>query len=67
MSRTPNGPWKRLYLTGLEKTGQYIIEGRNGQIFGGDELMNAGMVIADADLCADGGDYSSAVFYLRQI
>lgn len=67
MAKTPNGPWKRLYLAGLEKSGKYMIEGKEEQIFGGDELMNAGMVISDQDLCADGGDYSSAVFYLRQI
>ena len=63
MAKTPMEPWKRLYLAGLLKSrGKYMIEGKEEQIFGGDELMNAGMVISDQDLCADGGDYSSAVF-----
>lgn len=40
MAKTPNGPWKRLYLAGLEKSGKYMIEGKEEQIFGGDELMS---------------------------
>ncbi len=63
----PNGPWMRLYLVGLDENKQYIMNGMEDQIYGGDELMNAGMVIHKDSLCANGGDYSSQIYYLKAV
>ena len=66
MSGIPNGPWKRLYLAGLDACKKYRIE-NDSNIYGGDELMYAGMVIKKESLCASGGDYSSRLYYIREI
>ena len=61
----PNGPWCRVYLRGLEAEKNYRID--NGErIYGGDELMNVGLVVEKERLCAGGGDYSSAIYYIRE-
>ncbi len=65
MSGIPNGPWKRLYLAGLDACKKYRIE-HDSNIYGGDELMHAGMVIKKESLCASGGDYSSRLYYIRE-
>ncbi|POP34996.1 alpha-galactosidase [Lactonifactor longoviformis] len=64
MSGVPNGPWKRLCLIGLDKDRKYTINKNKEGLYGGDELMNAGMVIKNSSLCACGGDYSSGVYYI---
>lgn len=61
--------YHRLYLQGLDKDVVYIIEGRNGEYYG-DELMWAGMRIADyasGELTSDIGqkDFSSRLFILK--
>lgn len=61
--------YHRLYLQGLEKDVLYSIDGKAGEYYG-DELMFAGMRIADyaaGEKTADIGqmDYSSRLFILR--
>ncbi|MFT3982784.1 MAG: alpha-galactosidase [Lachnospiraceae bacterium] len=67
MTGVPNGPWMRLHLQGLTPGGRYAINGRGDELFGGDELMNAGMVIRLSDMCMHQGDYVSAVYHLKKI
>ena len=61
----PNGPFTMLKLLGLECGRKYEISGRPGCYFG-DELMQAGLVIKDNDLCDNGGDFSSTVLCIQQ-
>ena len=63
----PNGPWKRLYLVGLDENKQYIINSKEDMVYGGDELMNAGLIIHKDSLCANGGDYSSQLYHLKAV
>lgn len=63
----PNGPWIRLYLDGLDENKQYYLETGTDRetLYGGDELMNVGMVVKEEQLCNHGGDYSSGIFVLQ--
>lgn len=67
MSGVPNGGWIRLRLAGLDPDKDYRVDSDASRLYGGDELMNAGMVIKENKLCGGGGDYSSGVFYLREV
>lgn len=64
--RIPNGGRTRLRLAGLDPDKNYYLDSDDSVFYGGDELMNAGMVIKDSGLCG-GGDYKSRVFYLREV
>lgn len=66
MRYTPNGPFTRLKLQGLDRDRAYQISGRAGCYFG-DELIHTGLVIEDSDLCNSGGDFSSGVFYIQTV
>ena len=59
---TPNVPPRRVRLCGLDAEKDYRMDG-DAHVYGGDELMYAGLIICDDRLCT-GGDYSSAVWYL---
>lgn len=63
----PNGPWIRLYMDGLDENKQYRLETGSDRtiLYGGDELMNVGMVVKEEQLCNHGGDYSSGIFVLQ--
>jgi len=61
----PNGPWVRLGLQGLAEDKMYILNGDRDKCYYGSELMHAGLVIHQEDLCNGGGDFSSALYYLR--
>lgn len=55
----PNGPIKRLDLRGLDPDKEYRVSSKDG-IYGGDELMYAGLIIPDLQ-----GDYQSIVWHLK--
>lgn len=55
----PNGPIKRLDLRGLDPDKEYSVSGKGG-IYGGDELMYAGLIIPELQ-----GDYQSIVWHLK--
>lgn len=67
MSGVPNGGWIRLKLAGLDPDKNYHLDSDDSGLYGGDELMNAGMVIKEGRLWGGGGDYSSGVFYLWEV
>jgi alpha-galactosidase len=60
-----NDAWKRFKLAGLDGGRQYIVNNDSQKVFYGDELMNIGIVVENRDLCANGADFSSAVYYLK--
>ncbi|AGC68629.1 alpha-galactosidase 1 [Thermoclostridium stercorarium subsp. stercorarium DSM 8532] len=62
-----NKGWKRLKLVGLDRDKKYIIDNDNERYYYGDELMNVGIVLKDEELCANGNDFSSIIFYLKSI
>lgn len=62
-----NEGWKRLKLVGLDKDRKYIINNDSQRYYFGDELMNVGIVLKDEDLCQNGADFSSAIFYIKSI
>jgi alpha-galactosidase len=55
----PNGPLRKLRLKGLDPDKQYQLQESN-QIYGGDELMFAGIVIPDLK-----GDFQSITFHFK--
>lgn len=57
----PNGPVSRLRLKGLTGDRDYEIVGTSA-VYGGDELMNAGLSIPDLK-----GDYKSVVWRLKRL
>ncbi|MEQ8196519.1 MAG: alpha-galactosidase, partial [Clostridiaceae bacterium] len=59
MLAEPNGPIRKVSLKGLDPDKEYTVSGKEG-IFGGDELMYAGLVIPDLQ-----GDYQSIVWHLK--
>jgi alpha-galactosidase len=60
-----NDAWRRFQLAGLDGGRQYIVNNDSQKVFYGDELMNIGIVVENRDLCANGADFSSAVYYLK--
>lgn len=63
----PNGPWVRLCLQGLLEDKIYMLNGDRDKCYYGSELMHAGLVIHQEDLCNGGGDFSSGLYYLKEI
>lgn len=62
-----NEGWKRIRVVGLDPNKEYIINGEQSKIHYGDELMFAGIVIDDRDLCVNGTDFSSVVFHIKAV
>lgn len=62
-----NTGFTRLKLRGLKPKSRYTISGWEQEVFYGNELMNAGIIIRRQDLCSHGGDYSSALYQVREI
>ena len=65
ISGIPNGGWIRVKLAGLAPERNYILDSDESVLYGGDELMNVGMVIKERELCNSGGDYSSRIYFLK--
>ncbi len=65
ISGIPNGGWIRVKLAGLDPERDYILDSDESVLYGGDELMNVGMVIKEKELCNSGGDYSSRIYFLK--
>ncbi|MDO5520108.1 MAG: alpha-galactosidase [bacterium] len=65
MLGVPNDAWIRLRLAGLDQEMDYMIDEEPSVLYGGDELMQVGMVIQKEALCNQGGDYSSKIYYLE--
>lgn len=66
MLGVPNEPWKRLYMEGLNPKFTYQIDS-NSKEYGGDELINVGMVIDRNSLSPANGDFASQVYYLHSL
>jgi alpha-galactosidase len=61
-----NDCFKRFRLKGLNCNKQYMINGDENKVYFGDELMNAGIVLDEAELCTNGVDFSSILYYLTE-
>lgn len=57
----PNTGWDRLKLAGLDPARSYCVNGDSSCVYGGDELMEIGLVLRPEDFCSS-GDFSSALF-----
>lgn len=62
-----NEGWKRLKLAGLSEEINYMMNDDPNRAHYGDELMNAGIVIRKEELCGGGGDFTSALYYLKKV
>lgn len=62
-----NDGHKRFMLAGLDAGRKYTVNGDDQRIFHGDELMYIGIAVNDYDLCSEGADFSSAVYYLKEV
>lgn len=62
----PNTTEKRILLKGLSEKEVYHIDKRPEIQYYGDELMNVGLIIGKSELCQNGADFSSVLFYLQQ-
>lgn len=60
-----NDGFKRIKLQGLDADKKYSINNKD-EVFYGDELMFAGIPIKLEDLCKDGGDFTSVIYYLNE-
>lgn len=67
------GPFKRLYLSGLDTEKKYHISSLHQELYG-DELMYAGMVVSDATsgeneeaYTGRNGDFSSRLYVLEEV
>lgn len=56
--------WDRLRLAGLDPSQRYCINGDMSCLYGGDELMEIGVVLQPKDFCY-GGDFSSVLFEIN--
>ncbi|MCZ0702268.1 alpha-galactosidase [Natronobacillus azotifigens] len=63
----PNKPIKRFKMVGLDPDQAYQINEDTKQVYYGDALMYAGIIIDDAQLCEDGADFSSTILHLKSI
>ena len=63
----PNAPRTRLRLFGLCADTEYKITSRKGTSYFGDELMNAGILIENEELCAGGADFSSVLYCITAV
>lgn len=61
----PNAGEKRLKICGLLNDELYKMTPKN-ETYYGDELMNAGIIIDDSELCAEGGDFSSVIYHIKK-
>lgn len=64
---TPNSPFIRLRLVGLSSDKQYYINDDYDCRYYGDELMQIGIVLNENIFCPDSSDFSSVVFYLKEV
>ena len=62
-----NDGFKRLRLQGLNRNKKYYINDTINEVFFGDELMYAGIPIKNEELCGNGGDFTSVIYYLKEI
>lgn len=63
----PNDGWMRLRMVGLKEECDYMIDDNSDILYSGSELMNVGMMIKKEELCTNGRDFSSKVYYLQMI
>lgn len=56
-----NTGWDRLKLAGLDPDQRYYVNGDTSCVYGGDELMEVGLVLQPESLCSS-GDFSSVLF-----
>ena len=64
--KLPNAPWFRLHLHGLAEDKKYIINNDIHHIYYGSELMYAGLIIHNESLCGLKGDFSSAIYFIKE-
>lgn len=57
----PNSCWNRLRLAGLDPSRNYYLNGDKSRAYGGDELMEVGIVLRPEVFCC-GGDFASVLF-----
>jgi alpha-galactosidase len=62
-----NEGWKRFRLAGLDTHTRYRINDDAQRLHYGDELMQIGIVVDDADSSDKGRDFSSALYYLKTV
>lgn len=63
-----NQGFRRLMLAGLDPDKQYCINGVQERVHYGDELMSAGLVIRQDELCTEGAaDFTSVLYVLKRI
>lgn len=63
----PNDGWQNIRMLGLKEDGKYVIDGDTSISYSGSELMNVGMNVKKEELCMDGRDFSSKVYYLQMV
>ncbi|EHI99663.1 Alpha-galactosidase [Clostridium sp. DL-VIII] len=62
-----NDGFKRIKLQGLNTNKKYYINDNKKEIFFGDELMFVGIPVKKEELCQDGGDFTSTIYYIKEI
>lgn len=62
-----NEGWQRLKLVGLDEDRKYIINDNSQRYYYGDELMNIGIILDNKELCQNGSDFSSVIYYIKSI
>jgi alpha-galactosidase len=67
MLNTANDGFKRIKLHGLDSNKKYYINEDKQNVFFGDELMFAGIPEKQEDLCCKGGDFTSIIYYLKEV
>jgi alpha-galactosidase len=60
-----NTGWDRLKLAGLDPARHYYVNGNTSCVYGGDELMEIGLVLQREEICSS-GDFSSTLFDICQ-
>lgn len=63
---SPNKPWNRIRLKGLEEDSLYCINGDFNKVYYGNELMNAGLMIAHTGVRESDFDFTSELYYLKK-
>lgn len=61
-----NMGWDRLKLAGLDPQKRYCVNGDETRLYYGDELMQIGVALRREDLCVPKGDFSSALYWLKE-
>jgi alpha-galactosidase len=67
MLNTANDGFKGIKLHGLDSNKKYYINEEKQNVFFGDELMFAGIPVKQEDLCCKGGDFTSIIYYLKEV